>query len=186
MAEGRAPVLRGGLVQAGDFRRAGSRARSSLSALPRPPPCPVQKTLRPTLPPRGLERRMARLCASCGSRSTPRRPPAGLCALQATTCTGESRGRKAGVQTPSPGAVVAPQRPEFILSKFSRGLGERKVNGHDVSKAFLCSVRSTLSKWKVRMRSALCTLKSRKRIFGSGVLLLSSPRTGNLRKGVQS
>lgn len=97
---------------------------------------------------------MALLCASCGSRSTPRRPPAGPRALPATTYSGESRGPTAGMQTPSPGAVVAPQRPEFTLSKFSRGLGERKVKGYNISKALLCSVRSTLSKWKVRMCKA--------------------------------
>lgn len=45
---------------------------------------------------------------------------------------------------------------EFILSKLSRGLGERKVKGYDISKALLCSVCCTLTKWKVWMSKAYC------------------------------
>lgn len=51
-------------------------------------------------------------------------------------------------------AAFAQTLEEFILSKFSRGLDERKVKGYDISQALLRRVLPTLSKWKVRMSKA--------------------------------
>lgn len=88
-----------------------------LSAPLRSPPCPARKTPPPAPSASGLGPRTALVCASCGSRSTPRLPPAGRRAPRATTCTGESHGRAAWMQTPEPccsrGSAAFSQKQTF-------------------------------------------------------------------------